>query len=161
MNYALSLEYPFPIAIKQLNRGLAYLVNHGEEYDLDMTNIVIGGGSAGGNLAGLLVNIQTNPEYADVIDESAVINPEYIKATIFEGALFDNSKYGVTGSAIIDWCFTHLGRIYLETNELKTDNKTVTPSNVTDHVTENFPPSFISDGNTGTFDKQAFAINES
>lgn len=160
MNYALAPEYPFPVAIKQLNRGLAYLVAHGEEYGLDMTNVVIGGGSAGGNLAGLLVNIQTNPRYGALLDENAAINPDYIKAVIFESSLLDNSQFGVTGSVLTDWIYTHLGRIYLEINELKTDDKIVTPSNVTEYVTENFPPSFISDGNTGSFGEQAFALNE-
>ncbi|MBE5836078.1 MAG: alpha/beta hydrolase [Butyrivibrio sp.] len=160
INYALAPEYKFPVAIKQLNRGLDFLVQHGEEYGLDMSRLVISGGSAGGNLAGLLVNIQTNPEYAALIDESAVIDPDCIKGIYFLAALFDNSKFGCTGDVAVDWMFTQLGRLYLETNELKTDSEVVMPTNVTEYITENFPPAFISDGNSGTFDAQAYEVYE-
>lgn len=159
LNYALAPDYQFPVAIKQLNRGLDFLVKHGSEYGLDMANVVIGGGSAGGNLAGLLVNIQTNPKYAEVVDEKAVINPEAIKSVVFQAALFDNSQFGNTGSPMVDWLFTQLGRLYLNTNELQNNTKVTAPTNVTDYVTKNFPPTFISDGNTGTFNNQAFKIN--
>lgn len=160
INYALAPEYKFPVAIKQLNRGLDFLVQHGEEYGLDMNRIVISGGSAGGNLAGLLVNIQTNPDYAALIDESAVIDSDCIKGVYFMAALFDNSKFGCTGDPAVDWLFTQLGRLYLETDELKTDSDIVTPTNVTEYITENFPPAFISDGNSGTFDAQAYQVYE-
>jgi len=160
INYALAPEYKFPVAIKQLNRGLDFLVQHGEEYDLDMSRLVIGGGSAGGNLAGLLVNIQTNPEYAALIEEKAVIDVDCIKGVYFLGTLFDNSRFGCTGAVEVDWMFTQLGRLYLDTNELKTDSDVVSPTNVTDYITEKFPPAFISDGNTGTFDAQAYEVYE-
>lgn len=156
MNYALAPKYQFPLAIKQLNRGLRFLVQKGNEYGLDMNNIIISGGSAGGNLAGLLVNIQTNPDYAKIIDETAVINPECIKGVYFLAALYDNSRFGSTGSVTVDWMFTQLGRLYLGTNELKNNKNVVTPSNVTEYMTAAFPPTFISDGNTGTFCDQAF-----
>ena len=56
--------------------------------------------------------------------------------------------------------FTQLGRLYLKTNELKTDSVVVMPTNVTEYITEDFPPAFISDGNTGTFDAQAYEAYE-
>ncbi len=155
MNYALAPEYQFPSSIKQLNRGLKFLADNGTLYGLDMTNVVISGGSAGGNLAGLLVNIQTNPAYAEIVDESPSIDPEDIKAVYFLAALYDNHRFGVTGKSSVDWLFTQLGRLYLNTNEIKTDPE-VEKTNVTEYVTENFPPAFISDGNTGTFYDQAF-----
>lgn len=157
MNYVLAIEkdYRFPAAIKQLNRGLGYLVEHADELNLDMTRVVIGGGSAGGNLAGTLINIQTNPEYASLVGENAMIDKQYILAGVFEGGLFDNSRFGNTGSAMVDWSFLQLGRAYLGINELATNKEVVTPTNVLDYVTKDFVPSFLSDGNTGTFNEQA------
>ncbi|MBE6018249.1 MAG: alpha/beta hydrolase [Lachnospiraceae bacterium] len=155
MNYALAPEYQFPASIKQLNRGLKFLIDNGSDLGLDMSNVVLSGGSAGGNLAGLLVNIQTNPEYAKAVDESQAINPENIKAVYFLAALYDNHRFGVTGKTSVDWLFTQLGRLYLGTDEIKTD-PSVKETNVIEYVTDSFPASFISDGNTGTFYDQAF-----
>lgn len=158
MNYCLMPEYPYPEAILQLNRGLKYLYEHADELGLNMDAVVIGGASAGGNLAGVLVNLQTNPGYAAQLGTEAAVPEGTVKAAFFEGGLFDNSQYGVTGSGGFDWLFTNLGRIYLDTNEIKTDRK-VDPSNVKGNVTSAFPPTFISDGNTGTFNEQAFAFD--
>jgi len=157
MNYALAPEYQFPYSIKQLNRGLKFLVDNGASYNLDMSNVVLGGGSAGGNLVGLLANIQTNPEYASIVEESPSINPENIKAIYFFAALFDNYRFGVTGDITVDWMFTQLGRLYLNTNEIKTDPK-IRKTNVIEYVTDKFPASFISDGNSGTFYDQGFEM---
>ena len=155
MNYVLAPEYQFPSSIKQLNRGLRFLADNGLDFDLDMSNVVLGGGSAGGNLAGLLVNIQTNPEYAKTVDERQAIDSENIKAVYFLAALYDNYRFGVTGKTSVDWLFTQLGRLYLGTDEIKTD-PLIKETNVIEYVTGAFPPSFISDGNTGTFYDQAF-----
>jgi len=162
MNYvlAVSKDYRFPAAIKQLNRGLKFLADHGEEYGLNMENVVIGGASAGGNLAGTLINIQTNPDYAAVVGETAAIDASCIKAGVFEGGLFDNSRFGRTGSVIVDWSFLQLGRSYLGINELATNEEVVKPSNVLDWVSADFVPSFISDGNSGTFTDQAVDMSE-
>ncbi len=55
--------------------------------------------------------------------------------------------------------FYQLSRLYLGTNELQQTNDVISSSNVTDYVTENFPPTFISDGNHGSFYDQAFVLN--
>lgn len=159
LNYALTPEYPFPNAIKQINRGLKYLVDNAEELNLNMNQIFIGGGSAGGNLAAVLANIQTNPEYAALLNEDAVVQISNIKGIILEGGLVDNSQYGVTHNTFLDYLFYNLGRVYLKTNDLVYDIDTVKISSATPYLTENFPKTFISDGNTATFYDQAFEFN--
>lgn len=159
MNYALTPSNPFPTAIKQLNRGLAYLKDHASDYQLNMDEVVLLGGSAGGNLVGLLTNIQTNPAYAQDLGVTASLAPDTIKAIVFVGGLFNNGQFQETRSALIDWAFYQMGRLYLETNDVKKSPQ-LAISNVTDYVTADFPPTFISDGNTATFDAQAFAFEK-
>lgn len=155
MNYCLAPEYPYPTAIRQLNRGLDYLKNHAEELLLDMDHLFLAGSSAGGNLAGVLANIQTNELYADQMELTPALQKSAILGVIFESTLFDNSQYGITHEIPRDYLFYQLGRVYLQTNELKYDKNSVTLSNVTEFITNDFPPSFISDGNTGSFYDQA------
>lgn len=157
-NYALSPEYKYPVAIKQLNRGLAYIKENAAEFELNMDNVVLSGASAGGNLAGVLANIQTNPVYAALVDEKAVFSNEQLKGVVLEGGLVDNRQFGNTHNVLIDWIFYNMGRVYLSTNDLQTD-AIVKESNVMDFVTESFPATFISDGNSGTFFDQAFVLN--
>ncbi len=158
-NYCLMTEHIFPDAIIQLNNGLQYLKDHANDLKLNMDAVFLSGGSAGGNLAGVMANLQTNLEYADEMGIIPALNPEYIKGVVFISALLDNSQYGVTHNIAIDYMFYWAGRIYLNTNELVYDKEASRLSNVIDNVTENYPPALISDGNSGSFFDQAFAMN--
>lgn len=155
MNYCLAPEYPYPTAIKQLNKGLNYLNQNADKLHLNMEHLFLAGSSAGGNLAGVLANIQTNELYAKQMNLTPVLSKSAIRGVIFESTLFDNSQYGVTHEIPRDYLFYQLGRVYLQTNDLKYDKNSVTLSNVTEFVTKDFPPSFISDGNSGSFYDQA------
>ena len=160
LNYCLAPEYLYPDSIIQLNNGLAYLKNHADELGLNMEQVFLDGGSAGGNLAGVLANLQTNPDYAQKMQITPGLNAEDIRSVLFESALFDNSQYGVTHDIGIDYLFYQLGRVYLQRNDLQHDTSgKIANSNVIDNVTAQFPPCVISDGNSGTFYEQAFAMN--
>ena len=159
-NYCLAPEYIYPDSIIQLNSGLSYLKNHADELGLNMEQVFLDGGSAGGNLAGVLANLQTNPDYARKMQITPGLNAADIRGVIFESALFDNSQYGVTHDVGIDYLFYQLGRVYLRLNDLQHDTSgKIANSNVIDNVTSQFPPCIISDGNSGTFYEQAFAMN--
>lgn len=158
-NYCLMTEHIFPDAVIQLNSGLKYLKDHAEELNLNMDAVFLSGGSAGGNLAGVLANLQTNPAYAAEMGVTAALAPDDIRGMVFISALFDNSQYGVTHNVTIDYMFYWAGRVYLDTNELVYDKEASRLSNVIDNVSENYPPSLISDGNSGSFFDQAFDMN--
>ena len=158
-NYCLMTEHIFPDAVIQLNSGLKYLKDHALELNLNMDTVFLSGGSAGGNLAGVLANLQTNPVYAAEMGITPALEPDNIHGMVFISALFDNSQYGVTHNVIIDYMFYWAGRVYLDTNDLIYDREASRLTNVIDNVSENYPPSLISDGNSGSFFDQAFAMN--
>ncbi len=158
-NYCLMTEHNFPDAIIQLNSGLKYLKDNADDLNLNMNTVFLSGGSAGGNLAGVMANLQTNPSYAEEMGIIPALAPKNIKGVVFISALLDNSQYGVTHNVVIDYMFYWAGRVYLNTNELVYDKEASRLSNVIDNVSENYPPSLISDGNTGSFFDQAFVMN--
>lgn len=157
MNYALAPEYRYPNAIRQLSGGMHWIKEHSGELGLPPDGVAFAGASAGGNLAGVMANLQTNPAYAAQMELEPAFSGDDVKAVIFEGGLMDNRVFGVTHDIVSDYIFYHMGRVYLKTNELK-GNNALAPSNVIDNVSANFPPSFISDGNAGTFYDQARAM---
>lgn len=159
LNYALAPQYKYPIATKQVNQALTYLTKNAQKLGLNMKSIVIGGGSAGGNLAGQLVELATNHTYAHELHLKSAVKPKQIKAVIFASALLDNTRYGETHSAEIDYLFYQLGRVYFGQNDLH-QSKLANQSNVIRYVNKQFPPTYISDGNTGTFYDQAFDLSQ-
>lgn len=91
INYCLMTEHIFPDAVIQLNSGLKYLKDHTDDLNLNMDAVFLSGGSAGGNLAGIMANLQTNPEYAEEMEITSALSPEEVKGVVFISALFDNS----------------------------------------------------------------------
>ena len=158
-NYCLMTEHIFPDAIVQLNSGLQYLKDNAAALGLNMGAVFLSGGSAGGNLAGVMANLQTNPAYAAEMGIAPALAPDAIRGVVFISALLDNSQYGVTHNVVIDYMFCWAGRVYLHTNDLVYNKEASRLSNVIDNVTANYPPALISDGNSGSFFDQAFAMN--
>lgn len=157
LNYALAPDYKYPSAVIQLNSALAFLKDYGQEYDLNMDQIIIGGNSGGGQLTGILTSIQTNPVYAKSIGIEAVLEPETIKAAVFSSALIDNDRSWDTGDFGTNYLFLQCGKAYYGWDLLNHNTKI---TKFMDYMDASFPPSFISDGNTATFYEQAFDLHE-
>lgn len=158
-NYCLMTEHIFPDAIIQLNSGLKYLKDHAAELGLNMDAVFLSGGSAGGNLAGVMANLQTNSEYTAEMGITPALDSDDIRGVVFISALLDNSQYGVTHNVVIDYMFYWAGWAYLNTNDIVYDKEASRLSNVIDNVSANYPPALISDGNSGSFFDQAFDMN--
>lgn len=156
VNYALAPEYKYPTPIYQISEAVSFLKIHGNKYGVDTQKLVFSGTSAGGNLAGQFVNIQTNKTYAEEMGIEPVLDKENIKAVVFSSSLLDNSRFGKSdnGSLILDYLWFQSGRAYLKAGYLD-KNDYVEQSNVISHVTKNFPHTYISDANTGSFLNQA------
>lgn len=159
VNYVFAPEYLYPTPIIQLSQAVTFLQESGKEYGISMDHVIFAGNSAGGQLAGQLVNVQTNPDYAEQMEISPVIAPEHISAVLFNSSLLDNERFSVTHSPLADWSFWLCGREYFDCGFLK-GNAKVIESNVITNVTAQFPPAFISDGNSGTFYDQAKDLHE-
>lgn len=63
-NYRLAPEHPFPAQLEDLCGVMHWICDHAEEYGMNFRNLCLAGDSAGGNLAGLLCALKTDPAYA-------------------------------------------------------------------------------------------------
>ena len=63
-NYCFAPEYRFPAQIEQVNEVIAYFLNH-PEYGLDMSRIVVTGGSAGACFTEIYGLAVADPSYAE------------------------------------------------------------------------------------------------
>ena len=158
LGYALAPGAPFPTQVTQVSQAVEFLSTHAQEYGLDMTRVVIGGSSAGGQLAGQFVNIETNPAYATEIGIAPVLRRDALRAVVLDSAALDMSRVGRTEVPVTtsDWAFSLSLRGYVGQPQASTrENAAAQQADVTAHVTANFPPAFIADGNDGTFPDQA------
>ena len=157
VNYAFAPEYRFPTQTIQLGEALQFLTANSDRYGLDMSRVVLAGNSAGGQIVGSYANVQTNPEYAREMGIEPTMDRDALKAIVFDSAVLDVGRAGTpqTPSPSNGFGYELGARSYLDT----TDAQSLALANVIDHATSDFPPSFIADGNTGTFPDQAAELS--
>nr|BFF15827.1 hypothetical protein GCM10025699_71300 [Microbacterium flavescens] len=156
LDYGLAPTVKYPTQVKQVSQAVSFLQQNAEQYGLNMSDVVIGGGSAGGQLAGQFANIQTNPTYAASIGVEPVIG-DALRAVMLDSPALELEKTGETQTPqpVKDLIFGLSARSYVGTSAALIEE-----ASVTNHVTADFPATFIADGNTGTFPDQAENLHE-
>lgn len=120
VDYALVPDCHFPVPLIQANRAFAYILEHAEEYHLNMNNVVIMGSSAGAIITSQLGSIITNPEYAELLGITAALKPEQIKAIVLDDAPLDYERFTLATKILVGNYIK--GSIYLNKDEIKKYN---------------------------------------
>ncbi len=157
-NYVFAPEYLYPTSLLQLNECVRYCLDNADSLRINMNEVIFGGGSAGGNLAGMLALIYTNPNVAKNLNTTAYLPAKNVKACVFVSALINNEEFSITHNSVLDWLFLQCGRSAFGCGFLQ-GNDIAHRTNITAWVDENYCPSYISDGNSGTFYSQAEALH--
>jgi len=157
INYALAPEYQHPIPVKQLSEAVQFMQKNGEQYGINMKDVVFAGGSAGGHIVTQFTTIQANADYAKEIGIEPVIELKDIKALVAEVPLLDPDRGSKTVEEDIlsDYNFGQSLSAYFGVSLISPDEDVLDSVELISKATSDFPPTFISDGNTGTFPDQA------
>jgi acetyl esterase/lipase len=145
LNYTIGPEATYPTAVSQLNRALGYITEHAAELNVDPTQIVLAGDSAGSQLASQLAVLTTNPEYAQLMGMRPELREHQLVGTILNCGVYDLRRMSdLTG--ITAWGFKIALWGYTGTKNWSETYAGATMSTV-DFVTDRFPPTYISGGN--------------
>ena len=153
-NYTLAPRAAYPTQINQLNKVLAYVVDHATELSIDPERVVLAGDSAGAQLASQMAAIATNTDYA----RSVAISPAITASQLSGVALFcgiyqvdrmaekdtDLPKIVGWGMDITVWSFT---------GSRRPDSHMLAQASAYYNVTADYPPTFISGGNGDSLTK--------
>lgn len=148
MNYNLAPEGKYPEPLHQVADVCKWLVSVREEYSIDMKRLFLAGDSAGAHLMVQFALIQTSPEYADLCGLQASTGAEDIQGLLLYCGPYDATRLGkldgILGSMIKRAAWAYYGSPdWIE--------KYGDEVSVINHITEDFPPSFITDSNTMSF----------
>ncbi|WP_010289770.1 alpha/beta hydrolase [Kurthia massiliensis] len=160
INYEFAPELRYPGQLEQLNEAYHYIEQHAEKYPyLDMKRLVFGGDSAGAQIAGQYMLVQTNPQYASEMDMKASIPRDDVKAFISYCGPVDLIQ--MTNLKWHDWIMkffaSTVGRDLTGQHRWK-ESEAVQMASIARHVTSDFPPSYVTDGNAFTFPEQGQAL---
>lgn len=127
IDYVLVPEYHFPAPLEQVNEAFSFLMDHAEEYHLDMDRVVIMGSSAGAIITSQMGSIITNPAYAKALDIVPALQPEQVKAVVLDDAplVYDQFSLGtkvLVGNYVKGSIFLSHDEIYRYNNVLWVDS---------------------------------------
>ncbi|WP_202565975.1 alpha/beta hydrolase [Agreia sp. COWG] len=145
LNYTVSPETSYPVALKQLNTALGYLVEHAAEYNIDPSRLVLAGDSAGAQLTSQLANLTTNPAFARELGITPRLQPDQLAAVILNCGIYDVSEIP-NAPGIGGWGFRVALWAYLGEKDWSNTKAGDQMSSV-DYVTAAFPRTYISGGN--------------
>ncbi len=134
IDYVLVPEYHFPDPLIQANEAFRFLMEHSEEYHLDMKRVVIMGSSAGAIITSQMGSVITNPGYADTLGITPVLKPEQIKAVVLDDAPLAYDKFSL-GTKILVGNYVK-GSIFLSREEIHRYNNIL-------WVDSNYPPALL------------------
>ena len=164
---AISLDYPvapehrYPAALHAIDAFFAFLPRLSERCPIDLTRIVLGGDSAGAQLAAQFAAKETNAELSaqmrlprrlsSPLKGIALVSGPFDLPALRRYAKAHDKKFlflvDLWGRAYFGKLFWHRSRAAKET--------VIAPQ-----VTQDFPPAFLTDGNEGSFEVQNRALGE-
>lgn len=160
VNYGSAPKYRYPVPLKQLEEAYLFIKENAEEYNLDVYKAYFGGDSAGAQIAAQFLNFQTNPKYARAVNEALggmylenVIDAEDIGGALLFCGPYDLESLINPPANTMLLPFRKIGWAYFGSKDTK--NPCIALSSISDKVSENFPPAFIIDGNSFSFEDQA------
>ncbi len=148
MDHAFAPAYRFPVPLLQLDELIAHLQAHEKEYGINTKKIILAGSCSGADIAVQYAAACSDPAYIPDIKGNKI-------AGLYLASALYSPQYGAdTGLVLSDYIAYHRLREYYGKTDLSV-NKIAKAADVMPHITSAFPPVLLSDGNTGTYGKQA------
>ena len=153
MNYMRAPEAKYPTPIVQLGEVCEWLVSKSADYNLDPTRFVFAGDSAGAHIVSSFANVQTSPEYAELLGltPTPIVPASAIKGMLLYCGPYDMAKTANVGGFFGFFLF-RAAWTYFDTKDWA--NEYADKATLTQNITSVFPPTFITDSNTASFEDQ-------
>lgn len=158
MNYQLAPGAKYPAPLHQMNEAYQFIEKRAEVYSMDMDRLYFAGDSAGAQIVSQFVNVQVEKDYAQLVGIEGIVPPARILGALLFCGPYDVSKFGGSSdSFLINFLFDRVGWAYIGERKWGNTEK-VRQASMNDHVSADFPPAFITDGNTGSFEEQGMEL---
>lgn len=140
VDYSIAPEARYPTPVRQVNAALGFLSANATRLGVEADRLILAGDSAGAQIAAQVAAIHSSPAYA----EATGIAPAIPRASI-AGTILFCGPYDL--DLMSDGWFTRTTTWAYSGSRDHRRNADFQLLSVVDHVTADFPPSFISAGN--------------
>ncbi|WP_414056145.1 alpha/beta hydrolase [Macrococcus equi] len=151
INYALAPGNQYPTPILQELEAAKFIKRNKMNLPVDFFQIIIGGDSAGAQIASQFAAMHTNKKLINDMQLKPVFKRNEIKAVILFGGLYNMQTVRATKFPRIEtFMESYTGEKHWEKN-FKPIEQLSTTANITPH----YPPTFLTVGDADPFDSQA------
>lgn len=154
VDYPLAPEVQYPVPVQRLAQALRHLSQHAHDLHLDRERLVLGGDSAGAQLAAQLAALASSPDYAQATGLSAGIEPAQLRGVVLFCGPHDARL--MSDQASRSWFLRTVMWAYLGSPAPPADK--MTAFSVVPHITPAFPPAFVTVGNGDPLAPQSYAL---
>lgn len=158
MEYSLAPTNRYPSPLIQVSDLYHELVKQADNYHLDMSQIIMAGDSAGGQIAAQYTNIQLDKDYSKTVNLPQDIPSRDLKGTILLCTPFSLEELTQkSDSFILNYFIKIIGWAYTGTSKWG-ESELIREADLLQVVTKPFPKTFIADGNKFSFAEQGKAF---
>lgn len=160
INYQLAPASQYPSQLRQLDEVVQHIQQScSSRPQIDMDRVFLGGDSAGAQIALQYANVQTNTRYAQQMGFKPMISKEQLKGTLSYCGPVD-LKQQITkpsDSRFMKFFIQTVAWSLIGTKNWR-DSQEIQEASVESYVTTDFPPTYITDGNTFSFPEQGLSL---
>lgn len=156
VDYTIAPEATYPKPIRQVARAITFLEREGESLKLGNARFVLAGDSAGAQIAAQTAAVIANPAYARSVGIDPQVGPARLAGTLLYCGVYDISGMGKDGG-VLGWFVGSAGWAYSGRRDWREDSRLQTMS-VAEHITDAYPPAFVSAGNADPLGPQSVTI---
>ncbi len=154
VDYSLAPGVRYPVPVRQINRALGFLSENAARLQLDRKRFILGGDSAGAQLASQLAALASSPDYASSTKLRPGLTREQLRGVVLFCGPHDARLMASRASS--SWFLRTVMWSYLGTTA--PPQATLQAFSVVPNVTPAFPPAFISVGNDDPLAPQSLAL---
>ena len=158
INYARAPEAKYPTPLVQTGEAYSWLVDVAEDYRLDMSRFALAGDSAGAHIAAQFAAIQSNSAYAQEMGIAPVLAPNALKATVLFCGPYDVEKIVENEYMLFRFLMSRTAWAYFGSKNWAQQSSE--QASITNHITGDFPPTFLTDGNTASFEEHSRLLEQ-
>ncbi|MFA6688515.1 MAG: alpha/beta hydrolase [Sphaerochaetaceae bacterium] len=152
INYQVAPKGKYPLPVEQTAKAYRYLMDNAEAYGIDTDLVFLAGDSAGAQIAAQFLVAQTSLDYAmkaglpQVVDDPRTLRGALLFCGPYDITKFDSMGENTTLSRVME----AIARLYLGAKDWRNSEQARFAS-VIGFVTADFPPTFLTDGDSFSF----------
>jgi acetyl esterase len=157
VGYSLAPGATYPTPVRQLGMALRHLQANADRLHVDPTRLVLAGDSAGSHISAQLAAIVTNPEYAQTMAIKPTLRAEHLCGIALCCGIYNLATDDDDGSPLASF-LTAIGWSYAGKRAYRNDDRFIATVTLENHVTDAFPPAFLTAGNADPLASQSEAF---